>query len=312
MSTIRAVVVDDKAAGRLAIGSVDAPVPGRPYALVRVHAISLNRGEVRSSQSAKPGTRPGWDFAGVVEQAASDGSGPKAGDRVVGVLRSGAWAELVAVQTSALAVLPDSVSFAQAATLPVAGLTALFAIERGGSLLGRRVLVTGASGGVGTFGVSLAANMGAHVTGLVRQERHAAAVKEAGAHEVVSSVEAAAAAGPYDHVLESVGGEVLAMALASLAQGGTVVSFGASGGGEATVDIRRFYGTGRATLYGLSVFTELAREPAGLGLARLAGLVAEGKLKPHVALEEPWTEIGSVAQRLIDRDYPGKAVLTVS
>ena len=75
------------------------------------------------------------------------------GARVVGLLPSGAWAELVAVPTNSLAELPESVSFELAATLPVAGLTALYALETGGGLIGRSVLVTGASGGAGNFGI---------------------------------------------------------------------------------------------------------------------------------------------------------------
>src|SRR4030095_12295790 len=82
--------------------------------------------------------------------------GPRAGARVVGFLPEGAWAERVAVPTHALAELPEKVTVSQAATLPVAGLTALHALARGGLLLGRRVLVTGATGGVGDFAVQLA------------------------------------------------------------------------------------------------------------------------------------------------------------
>ena len=97
---------------------------------MRVAAISLNRGEVRRAMSAEAGWRPGWDLAGTVERAARDGSGPPSGSRVVGFLASGAWAEAAAVPTRALAVLPDAVTFVQAATLPVAGLTALYALEQ--------------------------------------------------------------------------------------------------------------------------------------------------------------------------------------
>ena len=86
----------------------------------------------------------------------------------MGIVDRGAWAQRVAVPTTTLAPLPDEVSDAQAATLPVAGLTALKALDIGGNPLGRRVLVTGANGGVGRLAVQLAAVAGAHVTALVR------------------------------------------------------------------------------------------------------------------------------------------------
>ena len=99
----RAVVVDSQAPGRLVIASVPDPTPDRAEAIVRVHAISLSRREVRRSGMAPAGWRPGWDLAGEVERAAADGSGPRAGARRVGILADGAWAERVAVQTHALA-----------------------------------------------------------------------------------------------------------------------------------------------------------------------------------------------------------------
>src|SRR4051794_40617380 len=93
---IRAIVVDPAAPGRLAIRPVELRDRDRDEVEVRVTAISLNRGETRRAvQVAEPGWRPGWDFTGVVEAAAADGSGPKPGTRVVGILPSGAWAERV-------------------------------------------------------------------------------------------------------------------------------------------------------------------------------------------------------------------------
>ena len=80
MSKIRAVVVDAKAPAHLALAEVDEPEAAAGEALVRVKALSLNRGEVRAAQNAPDGTRPGWDIAGVVERAAADGSGPRVGD----------------------------------------------------------------------------------------------------------------------------------------------------------------------------------------------------------------------------------------
>src|SRR4051812_10719645 len=150
MTDVKAVVVDPSKSERLAIRSVPLMPAARDEVTVRVRAISLNRGEVnRAVRSAEPGWRPGWDFAGTVEEMAPDGGGPAVGTRVVGLLPSGAWAEVVRVPKDSVAGLPEGVSDAQAATLPVAGLTALHALRQGGLLLGRKVLIDGASGGVG-------------------------------------------------------------------------------------------------------------------------------------------------------------------
>src|SRR5438034_2934364 len=177
--TIRAVVVGAAVPGRLAIRPVELRDPDRDEVAVRVIAISLNRGETRRAlQVAEPGWRPGWDFAGVVDTAAADGSGPKPGTGVVGLLPSGAWAERVNCRSHAVATLPEQVSDTQAATLPVAGLTALHALRQGGLLLGRKVLVDGASGGVGHLACQLAGAAGAFVWGHVRRDEHRAAVAE--------------------------------------------------------------------------------------------------------------------------------------
>ena len=310
MSANRAVVVDPEAPGRLVIREVAEPAPDRGEATVRVRALSLNRGEVRRAGMAAAGWRPGWDLAGVVERAAADGSGPQAGARVVGLLGEGAWAERVAVPTHALAALPDKVTFSQAATFPVAGLTALHALARGGLLVGRRVLVTGATGGVGDFAVQLARLAGAHVTGSARRADQAPAVRQLGAHEVVVGDEIPPAP-KYDLVIESVGGRTLGTALAALERGGVCVTLGVSASADVTFDARQFFVSGRTTLYGFYLFTELGTEPASVGLRRLAELTASGQLAPHVSLERPWTEIGQVSQDLIARRFPGKAVLTL-
>jgi len=92
---------------------------------------------------------------------------------------------------------------------------------------------------------------------------------------------------------------------------GMVVSYGVSGGGPLTIDSTAVLRS-RLTLSGLAVFTEQYKETAGVGLARLLTMVDSGALKPLISIEAPWTDIGKVAQQLLDREYPGKAVLTVS
>ncbi len=312
---IRAIVVDPTAAGKLAIKPVDLRDPDRDEVAVRVTAISLNRGETRRAlQVAEAGWRPGWDFAGVVEGAAADGSGPKPGTRVVGILPSGAWAERVNCRSHAVAALPDAVSDAQAATLPVAGLTALHALRQGGLLLGRKVLIDGASGGVGHLACQLAAAAGAQVWGQVRRPEYRAAVAEWCGERIVLSRDLAAARphGPYWLIVDSLGGPALAAALSMLQPGGTCVTLGVSDASSATIESRDFFATGGARLYGLTLFHELMSvERGGIGLALLAGLIAAGKLRPQIAVEASWSDVGTVAHRLIDRDFTGKAVLHI-
>ncbi|HTT78826.1 MAG TPA: zinc-binding dehydrogenase [Stellaceae bacterium] len=312
---IRAIVVDHEAPGRLAIRPAQLRDPDRDEVRVRVTAISLNRGETRRAlQMAEPGWRPGWDFAGIVERAAADGSGPAAGARVVGILPSGAWAERINCRTHAVAVLPDNVSDAAAATLPVAGLTALHALRQGGLLLGRKVLIDGASGGVGHFACQLASAAGAAVWGQVRRAEHEGAVAASCSAGVVVSRDLAAARphGPFWLIVDSLGGPALAAALSMLQPGGTCVTLGVSDAPSLTFESRDFFGTGGAKLYGLTLFHELMSvERGSVGLALLAELIVAGKLTPLVAVEASWTEIGNVARRLIDREFSGKAVLHV-
>jgi NADPH:quinone reductase-like Zn-dependent oxidoreductase len=312
---IRAVVVDPSVPGRLAIRETSLRDPDRDEVGVRVTAISLNRGETRRAlQVAGPGWRPGWDFTGIVESAAADGSGPEPGTRVVGILPSGAWAERVNCRSHAVAVLPEAVTDAQAATLPVAGLTALHALRQGGLLLGRKVLVDAASGGVGHLACQLAAAAGAFVWGHVRRDEYRPAVAEWCGERAVVGRELAAAKphGPFWLILDSVGGSALGAALGMLQPNGTCVVFGVSGSSTATIESREFFATGGTRLYGLTLFHELMSvERAGIGLRLLAELIEAKKLQPHIAVETRWDEIGTIAQRLIDRDFTGKAVLHI-
>ncbi len=313
--SVRAVVVDPSHKDRLTLQSV-ALAPVLPNDVtVRVTAISLNRGEVnRAFNQSAAGARPGWDFAGVVEQAAADGSGPRAGTRVVGMLDSGAWAERLRAPSHAVAALPDTVSDAQAATLPVAGLTALHALRQGGLLLGRKVLIDGATGGVGHLAVQLAAAAGAEVYAHVRRAEQRAMVSEWCGERIVVApdLRAAAASGPFHLILDSVGGSALAAGLTMLRPNGTCVTFGVTEAPTTTIESGAFFRQGGVRLYGLILFHELRRvEPAGEGLALLAGEIARGRLRPLIEVEAGWSEIGGIARRLVAREFVGKAVLHV-
>jgi NADPH2:quinone reductase len=155
-----AVVNTPGGAAPVAIAAVPEQAPAANEALVAVHRFSLNRGETRLFQVRPEGWRPGQDIAGVVVRQAVDGSGPPAGTRVVCLTDWEGWAERAAVPSHRMAALPDNVSFADAASLPVAGLTALRTLRHGAPLLGKRVLITGAAGGVGNLAVQLAGRSG--------------------------------------------------------------------------------------------------------------------------------------------------------
>ena len=306
---MRALVADRSAASGVCLREAPDAQAGPGDALVEVRAVSLNRGEVRRLPERPEGTVPGWDLAGVVRGAAADGGGPPEGARVVGLASAGAWAELAAVPTDRLAELPDAVSFEAASTLPVAGLTALHALEAGGPLLGRRVLVTGAAGGVGRFAIQLAHRAGAHVTGVVGSPERGAGLRELGADELVT--ELTPEGDPFDLLLDSVGGASLAAALGRVAPQGTVVASGISSGRPTTFDVAPFYSRGGASLYGLRVFDELERRSGARDLRLLVSELAAGRLDPQIAMTADWREPEAAMAALMDRPLPGKAVLTV-
>ncbi|RWC47749.1 MAG: oxidoreductase [Mesorhizobium sp.] len=303
-----ALVISSDSATGLSIAELAEPQAASNEALVSVQATSLNRGELRLLSIRPNGWIPGQDIVGVVERAAAEGSGPAVGARVAALVDQAGWAERVAVPTDRLAVLPDGVSFASAATLPVAGTTALRTLRHGGDLAGQQVLITGASGAVGRFQIQLAREQGASVTAIAAA-RHARDLRDLGAEQVVESIELAE--GPFSLITESVGGVSLAHAIERVAPGGTIVMFGSSSGELTPIGFRQFVpGHEGARLQNFAYYTS----GSGIGedIASLLALVAAGRLETRVALSIPWTDIAHALDVLRQRSLSGKAVITIT
>ena len=308
---MRALVADRSAPSGVSLREAPDPEPGSAEAVLEVRAVSLNRGEVRRLPAREEGTIPGWDIAGVVRQSAADGSGPRSGTRVVALADEGGWAELAAAPTGRIAELPDDVGFEAASTLPVAGLTAIRALEVGGPLLGRRVLITGAAGGVGRFAIQLAHRAGAHVTGVVGSPERGAGLKDLGADELIT--EFGPEGEPFDLILDSVGGSSLAAAFTRVGWRGTIVTFGASSPEPTTFSTGDFYNRGGPRLYGLRVFHELEFSGSGpRDLDLLLTELAAGRLDPGIGLTGNLWEPDAALQALLDRQVAGKAVLSAA
>jgi NADPH:quinone reductase len=282
------------------------PRPAPNEALVEVRAFSLNRGELRLFQSRPEGWRPGQDISGVVLKQAADGSGPEPGTRVVALTDNAGWAQRAAVPSHRMAALPDNVRFEEAAALPVAGLTALRTVRHGAPLLGKRVLITGAAGGVGHMAVQIAARSGARVTAVVSRSERGRHLRDAG--EIVEGIDRAK--GPFALILESAGGASLAAAIRQIDARGTIVIFGNSSGEPTSLTFRDFAEHPNARIQSFSYFTSEAEDRFAPDLALLASLVGDGSLKPVLA-EHGWHDLAEIGPELRDRHIAGKAVFHI-
>lgn len=307
-TTMTAIVVAGDADRRTERRSVEVPEPGPGAVLVAVRAFSINRGELALLSRRGPGWRPGQDIAGEVAAVGDGVTGVKVGERVAALVDGGGWAEYALAPERRIATIPAGVTVEQAAALPMAGTTALNLVRHGGSLLGRRALITGASGGVGGFAVQLLARSGAHVIALARTA-HTDRLQSLGASEVVESLGDQVA--PIDFALESVGGQTLADVLARIAPEGTVVMFGNSSGEPTPLDIAAFAG-GHEDARMQTYFSYHHVREAGANLATLLDLTASGALQSEIGLHEPWDAIEDALDALGQRRITAKAVLTIA
>jgi NADPH:quinone reductase len=293
--------------GQVCLADVEDVAAGPGEVVVAVEAFSVNRGETFLLEDPPAGWRPGKDIAGRVVEASDDGSGPGVGTRVVGHPPSRGWAERVAVSHRALVKLPDEVAINVAAVLPLAGLTALRLIRAAGPLIGQRLLITGASGGVGHYVTELAIASGAEVTAVSATPERGAALAALGATVVTDPAQAP---GRYDVVLESVGGQSLVTARRKARPGGVVLWFGQASRTPVTLDFFDWIdGTAGAAVIAFGYErSDFAHEG---DLTTLVRLVSTGRLHPEIGAVLPWEQTPGVIDALRQRRLRGNAVLTL-
>jgi NADPH:quinone reductase-like Zn-dependent oxidoreductase len=287
-----------------------APAAGPGEALIAVHAAAITFAELTwdlswTTQDGADRTPviPSHEVSGTVVEVGDGVTGLAAGDEVIGLVgfdRDGAAAEYVAVPAASLAAKPPSVSHQQAATLPLAALTAWQALVDHAALEpGEQVLVQGGAGGVGIYAVQLAAILGGHVTAIGRSA-DAEFVRGLGAGRFISSDAgpSGAAAGGLDVVIDTVGGAALDGSYRLLREGGRLVTLAAPPDQEA------------AAKYGVHAMFFVV-EPDPSELAGLADMTGERRLKTVISQIFPLAEGRRAFESGRHPRPPGKTVLTV-
>lgn len=305
---------------------VELPEPGfsASEVLVDVRAAGLNRADLlqlRGHYPPPPGESavPGLECAGVIEAVGAEVEGWRPGDRVMALLAGGGMGEKVAVPAGQLLPLAEGLSFAQGAAVPEAAMTAWTnLVEEGGLEAGETVLINGANGGVGSFAVQLARELGGRVLAAGRSRERLEPLRELGIEELLidgpglaEAVRERTGGRGADLALDLVGGEQLGERLAALRDRGRLVLVGVLAGSRAEVDLAEVLRR-RLRIRG-SVLRARSREEkaelVGAFRAFADERLADGRLRPLVARSFPFEEVAAAYRAVVEGGTVGKVIV---
>jgi NADPH:quinone reductase-like Zn-dependent oxidoreductase len=325
---MKAIVYCDYGVANLKLADIEKPTPNDDQILVRVRAASINpydwhfiegtpyvmRAMIGGLRKPKD-IRLGVDFAGTVETVGKNVTQYKPGDEVFGG-STGAFAQYLCRRAvGSVALKPAGLTFEQAAAINIAGITALQAVRDKGKIQpGQKVLINGASGGVGTFAVQLAKSFGADVTG-VCSTRNIELVQSLGADHVIDYTKEDFTKGDehYDVILDNVANHSLAECRRVLTPNGIYVLIGGGGANE-----QGFLGAIGKALYA-GVYSRFVKQKMGMMMADpstkdltlLAEMVDSGKLKPVIDRTYKLSEVPEAIRYLEQGHARGKVIITV-
>lgn len=303
---------------------IDRPTPGDHEVLVRVEAAAVNakdRMEVAGHPYVfrlalglpRPRRRVlGADLAGTVEAVGSKVTRWRSGDEVFGELPQGTFAEYVVAAEGALSPKPARLGFAEAAAVPLAGITALQGLRAAGVRPGDRVAINGASGGVGTFAVQIAKAQGAHVTAVCRTDA-LDLVRSIGADDVVdyTTEDFTRRHESYDRILDMVGSHGPAEYRRALRPGGSCVAASGMPGGKVLGPLPYLLRAMLAPSRNGSTVTTLSARPNPDDLAELTRLTEAGRLEPVIDRAYGLSDVPAALAAQGEGHVRGKTVVTI-
>lgn len=310
----------------LRIEDVPSPVPGPDEIRVKVKATALNRADLLQTMGlypAPPGVPadiPGLEYSGEVVQVGARVTRWKTGDRVMGLVGGGAWAEELTTHEREALAIPAGLSFSDAAAIPEAFTTAWDALALQGRMtVGSQVLIHAVTSGVGTAAIQLCKAFGAHAIGTGRNEKKLERAKSLGLPQALlvkgppfADEVKSASGGGVDLVLDLVGGDWVPETLDAMKPGGTLMLVGLVAGASADVPLRTVLGK-RLRIQGTTLRARSLEEKISVAREfekRVAPLFSSGQLKPVIDALLPMTGLQGALARLASNDTFGKLVLT--